>query len=158
MHISYPALSSSWEVTDLGAGKFCAWQVKVLCPTPLLTWTVGLLGKGPSLTMRMLPGIIRTMRLLFFIALRYMLLMHNVYSLCRLRAPCLQTNVLYCVTGPNFCFYIDKCHLGRSMPLHSCQDRSQAWLVINIAQALDLLLPKTIRDWFILLCCPAFVP
>jgi len=60
MQISYPALSSSWEVTELRAGKprFCAWQVKVLCTSLSLSpiWTVDLLGKGPSPNACTLPG------------------------------------------------------------------------------------------------------
>lgn len=67
MQISYPALSSSWEVTELRAGKprFCARQVKVLCtslpPSPI--WTADLLGKGPSLIVCTLPGVISVTRL-----------------------------------------------------------------------------------------------
>lgn len=67
MQISYPALSSFWEVTELRAGKpgFCARQVKVLCtslsPSPI--WTAGLLGKGPALNVCTLPGVISVTRL-----------------------------------------------------------------------------------------------
>lgn len=67
MQISYPALSHSWEVTELRAGKprFCAWQVKVLCtslsPSPI--WAADLPGKGPSLNVCTLPDIISVTRL-----------------------------------------------------------------------------------------------
>lgn len=58
MQISYPALSSSWEVTELNIGKprFCAQQVKVFRLSLFLLpiWTAGLLGEGLSVCT--LPG------------------------------------------------------------------------------------------------------
>lgn len=55
MQISCPAVSSSWEVPELTAGKprFCAQQVvQMLCMnlSPLPVWTAELLGKGPPLS------------------------------------------------------------------------------------------------------------